>query len=318
MNKIVVLNGEGSGLKAVLNLSQNNSGSIKFFNYNFANKHLALAIKQNETIEKIPLKNIANGSAMFNASSKINSKNNFLCAVVDVTNAFCPQIVFSGSLNSKQENKSMEDCFVASKPQDVSNLYVEDSDDEINNLVENNMQDDNTCNYFDGCKHCKYKEAFYNSAENFATQKSIGALTSKKEETKEDEKTKNDTISEGLEQNEEGNKFYLQIKNQIDDMFNKYGRDEILEGILPNSMWVKISAEEQKATYVLGLINDDENKKVEYIGFGIYYTTFANPPDDIKDVVKWLPINKDNEQGEGYYISYQSAETGDNVDIKFV
>ena len=51
--------------------------------------------------------------------------------MVDVSNAFCPEIVLSGSANNFLQNSKIENAFTQTKPQDLSVLYEEFDDDKI-------------------------------------------------------------------------------------------------------------------------------------------------------------------------------------------
>ena len=157
----VILNSKKEkSFKAILNLKNNDISSIKFYNGIFENKFFALGIKQKENITKIPL-NITNNACEFEIPKEIKIENEILCAVVDVTNAFCPELVLSGSSNSIIENQSIENSFVQSKPKDTSILYEPEPDDKLLNIVEENMMDDLNSKYYDNCCNCKYKKAFY-------------------------------------------------------------------------------------------------------------------------------------------------------------
>ena len=111
----------------------------------------------------------------------------------------------------------------------------------------------------------------------------------------------------------------MQVKPQVDALFEKYDRDEILENILPNSEWVRVRYDGGEEYYILGLIyNETKKDYVDYICYGVPSSDSKNPPEDIKDYAQWLPLDVNNPGGAGYFIVYQSAANGETVVINFV
>lgn len=159
--KMLILNNkQNSNFKAVLNLKVDTPSLIKFYNLSEGRKTLALGIKQRENIVKVPLK-LEEGNYEFNLPKSINLNEKLFCAIVDVTNAFCPEIVLSGSLNSEAENSTIESAFVTSKPQDTSVLYEEEEDEKIEEIIDKNLEEDASSVYYDNCASCRYRKAFY-------------------------------------------------------------------------------------------------------------------------------------------------------------
>ena len=159
--KMLILNNRNNqDFKAVLNLKASSPSLIKFYNLTSTRKNLALGIKQSTSVVKVPLK-LSDNNCQFSLPKEINLKENLFCAIVDVTNAFCPEIVLSGSANGQTENNLIESAFVQTKPQDTSILYEQDQDAQINALIDKNLQDDMNTTYYDNCAECKYKKAFY-------------------------------------------------------------------------------------------------------------------------------------------------------------
>ncbi len=162
--KMLILNNkQDNTFKAVLNLKLDSPSSIKFFNLSNPSKRFALGVKQNKNVVKVPL-NISENNCQFVLPKSLNINEKMFCAVVDVTNAFCPEIVLSGSLNTDAENTKIESAFITTKPEDSSVLYEEDTIEKIEELIDKNLQEDATSNYYDACSNCKYRQAFYDGA----------------------------------------------------------------------------------------------------------------------------------------------------------
>ena len=91
--------------------------------------------------------------------------------------------------------------------------------------------------------------------------------------------------------------------------------EELLEQIIPFSKWVKIENEDGDNYYVLGLIY--ENDQVKYICYGVPGMYSENPPEELKGYAEWLPIDSTKEKEFGYWITYQDAQSGENVKADF-
>ena len=85
-----------------------------------------------------------------------------------------------------------------------------------------------------------------------------------------------------------------------------------LENIVENSEWIKVSyTDNGEGHYILGKLYD--NGIVSYICYGIPSTNrLTPPPTELIDYCQWLPLQPNDVDGEGYWVMYQSAETGEN------
>ena len=108
-------------------------------------------------------------------------------------------------------------------------------------------------------------------------------------------------------------KFYNMIAEQLDDLFEKYPREENLENLVENSKWVKIKYEDQDKYYVVGIIYI--NNDIKYICYGVPGNYYSEPPRELKDYSQWLPTDTLSPYSEGFWVMYQDADTGENVII---
>lgn len=138
------------------------------------------------------------------------------------------------------------------------------------------------------------------------------------EELDESDEVEDDELEKDIFQEEnkklnnlEGNQFFELISEQIDDLFENYPRVDELEELLPNSKWVKIDFENDGNEYVLGLIYDQFDLK--YICYGVPGEFNSVPPKQLGEC-QWLPLNP-KEPGDGYWVIYQDASTGEKVDV---
>jgi len=106
-------------------------------------------------------------------------------------------------------------------------------------------------------------------------------------------------------------KFYSMIAEQLDELFDKYPKEENLEKLVDNSRWVKINTEENDKFYVVGIIYDNDD--IKYICYGVPGDYYTEPPMELKGYSQWLPVDTTNPYNNGYWVMYQNADTGENV-----
>lgn len=106
--------------------------------------------------------------------------------------------------------------------------------------------------------------------------------------------------------------FLNEIIYQLDDMFQRYPQDDVLNSIIPNAKFIKIEGSEP---YVLGVIY--ENQMLKYIAYGVPGTYNSLPPRDLGQHYQWLPLNPHDVMSDGYFMIYQDATTGTIVEINF-
>lgn len=335
--KTVILSGSrDKSAKAILSL-KDKKGEIKFYNMRELPKSLAVGIKQNGKVSKFPL-NICGGVGVFDAESKLKIDEPLVCAIVDVSNAFCPELLLCSSGGREEESRKIETAFVQGVPKDRSTLYEEATDNEIENLIDQNLKDDLSCHYYDACANCRYKKAFYdgcdgqkigekvtNQTQNVKNcednvEKSVSSLSDKDLSTTsrifDNSSTSNQAVCEQketpTEEKKEEEVFYDQIRPQIEILFSQYPRDENLEKLVPNSRWVKVNYEGNEECYELGIICDDEGKE-EYICYGIPSNDSQNPPKSIEEYAKYLKLS----HTEGLWVACQDAKTGETIKLDF-
>lgn len=108
--------------------------------------------------------------------------------------------------------------------------------------------------------------------------------------------------------------FYNKIENQVEQIFSTSEPDEMLEKIIPDSKFCKV--QQQDDYYVFGIIY--ENGREKCICYGIPSDYAQVPPKEIEGFSQWLPIDPENYQGQGYWMTYQDATTGENIAVEFV
>lgn len=107
--------------------------------------------------------------------------------------------------------------------------------------------------------------------------------------------------------------FFDRIKDEVQDLFSKYPQDSELENMIPNSKWVRIDYQNDGHYYVLGLLYKDS--KLQYLAYGIPQITRGKMPDELVGYGRWVPLDPDNADDEGYYMVYQDVSTGKNIEL---
>jgi len=108
-------------------------------------------------------------------------------------------------------------------------------------------------------------------------------------------------------------KFFEMIKDQIEDLFVNYPKEENLERVVPNSRWVKVDYENNGNEYVVGLIYELETLK--FVAYGVPARQDDPVPESLEEYSQWIPIDVNDPRGEGYFVMFQDAESGDTVKL---
>lgn len=111
-------------------------------------------------------------------------------------------------------------------------------------------------------------------------------------------------------------KFYQKISPQIDKLFNDNQDEQILSEIIPNSKFCKVDFDDGTGYYVFGIVY--QNGLPKYLCYGLPAKKNSKPPMELADYYQWLPLDTQDEQGDGFYMMYQDAETGNNISVEII
>lgn len=104
--------------------------------------------------------------------------------------------------------------------------------------------------------------------------------------------------------------YYRTVKEEIDELFKKYPKDEMLNGVFHCSEWVRVKGEEGVPEYLVGVIYEEWRAK--YICYALVSDDGETPPDEIKDVCTFVPLSLFDSKA-GFFIIFQSAESGECI-----
>lgn len=294
--KSVVLTSVDAGKeKGVLSLEYDGGellGNVRL--YNFAKEPdgiLSVGILYNGQVYKAGL---TQENAYF-YTFKLNSSqemNNFSCAIVNFVNGE-PKALLHGATGgaNKTEERLINSLSVFDGKADIKS--VEQTLDQNGIFFENQEEidaliDNEVARCTNNCSECKYRDAFFKLEDKIVPQEEIEVP----EET-----------------------FFDGIKEQITTLFDRFPEEDILKEIIPDSKWAKIDMEETGEYYVVGLMY--ENDAIKYVCYGIPSVYGDEPPKELKGFAQWLPIDSTKSDGFGYWITYQDAESGENVKLEF-
>ncbi len=290
LRKSLVLNSvDQSKEKAVLTIegdSENLKGRVRLYNFGVLPKGiLTLGIYSNGKVYKAGLTHQSGMLYTFLVDENVFN-DQFSCAVVNVLNGLTKPILF-GSSQGKSEGlsqvvKAIKSAENIDQVEQVLDEYGVDFEDEEKAEIEQAIDKEFEC---DACKNCKYKQYFY------STQMAEG----QEQEIQEPKENKN---------------FYQELKPQIEKLFAQNKEEEYLEKIFPNSKWVRVALENDDY-YVFGLIKSEGS--VKYICYGVPGVFQKTPPRELSGFPSWLPLDSQNEEGFGYWLTYQDAESGESV-----
>ena len=107
--------------------------------------------------------------------------------------------------------------------------------------------------------------------------------------------------------------YYRAVKGEIDELFQKYPRDQTLVGAFSCSEWVRVKGEENAPEYLVGVIYDDG--KAKYICYALSAEDKTSPPEEIKDACTFVPVSAFADD-KGFFIIFQSATTGECIKLQ--
>ena len=106
------------------------------------------------------------------------------------------------------------------------------------------------------------------------------------------------------------NPFFLTVKEELDTVFSRFEKEESLCSSVPFSKWVKINYSNDKY-YVVGIIYENDVEK--YICYGVPSPFSMSPPKELDGFCSFVPLSIFNLKGDGYWIMFQDAITGNCV-----
>ncbi len=296
--KSLVLTGNGNQ-KAVLAFEHDGeklSGRLRL--YNFANEPqgiISLGIFIDGKVTKAGL--TRNSSMLYTFKSlSIPMPKDFSCAVVNFTGGESEAILYGnsdGAGNQDEVYGAVIDAIAgATKMSEVEETLDEhgiEYDDELKQEIDDAIESEFEKN---SCAKCKYRQYFF----EHNPSSTLSSIKMQEEEV---------VIPEDKPS------FYEEIKSQIDKLFASSPTEQYLQELIPNSKWVKVEFDKGGDYYVLGLLYDDD--KLKYICYGVPGIYQKTPPKQLSGYPIWFPLDRGNNEGFGYWLTYQDADSGESI-----
>ncbi len=125
---------------------------------------------------------------------------------------------------------------------------------------------------------------------------------------KDDNGAKDEKDATFSEKPDEQIPYFVTVRQELDEIFEKFPPEPALEKMFYKSKWAKIFYSENKH-YVVGLIYE-ENKE-RYICYGVPGEYSTEPPKELKGFCSFIPLSIFSLHGDGYWMMFQDAITGE-------
>lgn len=290
------------GYVTLENTSEKILVSIKTYNLPKTGNKRVLGVLIDGELYKVTL----NGEDSYIIDKKTDLNNKISVVLLEIQNMNSKILIWGSNETSRVWQNSI-----------TTNLQLESNNKEKNientKILETNEEDKVATNFIEKV----YKES---KDEDYETDEFIENLVTQnlmKEDCVEDyysnfeeEKTK-----ENLQENVTSNKseFFASIESQIEQLLTTYEEEKALEEIIPNSKFVKVDLENNGNFYIFGVIH--QNNDIKYIVYGLPGEYSVKPDDEYSKFYQWLPLNQENPEGYGYYLMYQDAENGNQIEM---
>ncbi len=293
IKKSLVLNSPNDdNKKAVLSIEgneENLTGRVRLYNFGILPKGiLTLGVYVGGKVHKAGLTHQSGMLYTFLLDSNLFDKD-FSCAIINIYNGEVSPILFGASqgksTNLDQVVQAIKGAENVKEVEQVLDDFGVDFDEEEKAEIEKVLDEEFSC---PDCQNCKYKHYFYSKQLADVPEKEI----------------------EDLPKKVQPKSFYEELKPQIEKLFSENKQEDYLEKIFQNSKWVRVNLQNDDY-YVFGLIFENEN--VKYICYGVPGVYQKNPPRELSGSPSWLALDSQNREGFGYWISYQDAQSGENV-----
>lgn len=104
--------------------------------------------------------------------------------------------------------------------------------------------------------------------------------------------------------------YYHSVKEELDELFRTYPRDETLSGAFSCSEWARVYGEEGAPQYLVGVLYEDG--AANHICYALSAKQTEAPPKEIENVCVFVPVSA-LQNADGFYVIFQSAASGECV-----
>ncbi len=275
-----------------------------------AGEYYALIADSRDRTELLPLR----GKSLFNLISDLDIAEGFCAVICLVKNGVTP-LAYGVSGNKEYD---FDRLIASAAPKEKTGFHIAatDADMKAGSAAESTCESAGKYNDESIAERDYYKEEERNergtiierdedagvAAENEAESGQAGQAAATNENA--------ENIRKPL--NENGDEYYRSVKDELDELFKKYEKDETLKSTFPCSEWVKIK-EPDKAEYLVGVIYEEAAPL--YICYAFPAADKDDPPEEIAETCAFVPISP-FVGAKGCFVIFQSTATGECVKLK--
>ena len=304
-SKTIILSADGTDGRGILTISFDGEllqCRLRLYNISPLNAFCKLGIYHQEQVYSANLLH-KNGAYTTSLVGDFDINKDFYAAIIDTSNnnsvvlaggSYLGYFSSNNDVFSGLENDSFGSGTQEDKPTFDENLFMP-LDDEVRaknehaELSEFDV-DEKICPQ---CERCKYKEYFYSNNQP-GTNENLQVETSSSNAFKAEQ-----TESAGEKQLS----LLESILPQFDYIFAHYDEDKLLESLVENSKFARVS--EGKDNYSIGTIYADG--KVKYLCYAVKANYNDPVPSELGTHYQWLPIDQSDPLSDGYYLVFQDA-----------
>lgn len=107
----------------------------------------------------------------------------------------------------------------------------------------------------------------------------------------------------------DGGDFYSTVRVETQKLFSRGTKEHGLGEVVPSSKWVRINYTADRY-YVVGII--EKQNRPEFLCYGVP-GRYGNPPEKLKGLASFIPASLYDLHGDGFYVMFQSARSGEHV-----
>ena len=316
--------GDGKTLSGIVKLEQygrNLSAEVSIINFAplSAGEYYCLLADPFGSTELLPLR----GKSLFNILSKLDLSLGFCALICFAKNELVPiaygingerqysfkQILLSAFPQTKSKGAGTSSREFLSQTAIAGTSQIEENAKEESTSQTAKYNDELVAeqNYFSRQEDENERRPYKQNSENAHTQSANQAQPQQDGQ----DVTKNEhseSVLNPFATDPDG--YYRAVKEEIDELFAKYPKDQTLNGIFSCSEWVRVKGEESSPEYLVGVIY--ENWRAKYICYALPAENAEVPPDEIKDVCTFVPLSAFTDKA-GFFVIFQSAESGECI-----
>ena len=109
-------------------------------------------------------------------------------------------------------------------------------------------------------------------------------------------------------------RYYQTVEGELETLFSAYPAEHVLQQNVPDSRWVRVTAADGRY-YVVGVI--EQGGLPAYICYGVPGKYQKDPPKELAGYCSYLPLSLFDMHGEGYWMMFQDADTGECSHVDF-